>query len=620
MDPRMLQYYNRELQFIREMGGEFAKEYPKIAGRLGMDGLDCDDPYVERLLEGFSFLAARIQLKLDESFPAFTQHLLEMVYPQYLAPTPSMAVVQFEPDRTEGALNQGFTVERGSGIRTILGKGDKTPCEYRTGHDITLWPVELTEVEYFTSAVDVPGVRDVKAGLRLRLAATAGLNFDAISMDSLQLYVHGSDELPYRLLEQMLGHTLSVVAQPVEHPLPWREVLGSEAVNRIGFDDDHALLPRVPRSFHGYRLLHEYFAFPQRFAFVSIDGLAPALRRCEGNRMDVMILFDRVETRLENAISASHIALHCAPVINLFPKRADRIHLTEQDTELHIVPDRTRPLDFEVYDIQSVLGIGTATTDQQEFRPFYASSDLSRHDEYAAFFTVNRVPRVLSSKQRKYGPRSGYIGHEVYLSLVDGGAAPHSADLKQLDVSVLCTNRDLPVTVPMGVGRTDFTLQTSAPVNSIRCLSGPTEPRPTHARGEMAWRLINHLSLNYLSLVDSDSRKGAAALRELLGLYSDISRPDIRKQIEGVRSIRSTPVTRRLPISGPMVFGRGIEIEVNFDEAAFEGTGVFLLGAVLESFFAKYVSINSFTETTMRTVDRGEIMRWPVRIGQRHTL
>ncbi len=620
MDPRMLEYYNRELQFIREMGGEFAKEYPKIAGRLGMEGLDCADPYVERLLEGFSFLAARIQLKLDEQFPAFTQHLLEIVYPQYLAPTPSMAVVQFEPDRSEGALSQGFTVERNSSLRTLLGKGDKTPCEYRTGHDVTLWPVELAEVEYFTSAVDVPGVRETKAGLRLRLATTAGLNFDAISMDSLQLYVHGSDELPYRLLEQMLGHAVCVVAQPEERPLPWREVLGPEAVRRVGFDDDQTLLPRVPRSFHGYRLLHEYFAFPQRFAFVSIDGLAPALRRCGGDRLDVMILFDRMESRLENAIGKSHIALHCAPVINLFSKRADRIHLTEQDTELHVVPDRTRPLDFEVYDVNSVIGLGTAAKDQQEFRSFYASSDISRHDEQAAFYTVHRVPRVLSSKQRKFGPRSNYIGHEVYLSLVDGSSAPYPSSLKQLDVSVLCTNRDLSITVPMGGGRTDFTLQTSAPVNAIRCLSGPTEPRPSHARGEMAWRLINHLSLNYLSLVNDNSRKGAAALRELLGLYADISRPDVRKQIEGVRTIRSSPVTRRLPIAGPMVFGRGIEIEVDFDEAAFEGTGVFLLGAVLECFFSKYVSINSFTETTIRTVDRGEIMRWPVRIGRRHTL
>jgi type VI secretion system protein ImpG len=211
------------------------------------------------------------------------------------------------------------------------------------------------------------------------------------------------------------------------------------------------------------------------------------------------------------------------------------------------------------------------------------------------------------------------VGSESFLALVDANEAPYSRNLKQIEVQALCTNRDLPLLMSVGKGSTDFSPEFSAPVESIRCIRGPTRPRPSlaHRQGEVAWRLINHLSLNYLSLLDSDSEKGAAALRELLTLYSDRSDPALLKQIEGIKSIRAEQVTRRIPIAGPIAFGRGLQITVTMEESAFVGTGVFLLGAVLDHFFARYVSINSFTETVVRTIDRGEVMRWPVRIGQR---
>jgi len=266
------------------------------------------------------------------------------------------------------------------------------------------------------------------------------------------------------------------------------------------------------------------------------------------------------------------------------------------------------------------VGHGTSSEREQEFLPFYASKDASSHHEAMAYFAVRRIPRLLSAGQRRHGPRSSYVGNELFVSLVDGREAPYHSDLRQLSVTTLCTNRDLPLQMVIGKGKTDFTLQAGAPVESIRCLAGPTPPRPSSAGGDVAWRLISHLSLNYLSLADSDERQGAAALRDLLMLYGDTSAAPIRKQIEGVKSITSAPVTRRLPIGGAISFGRGLEVTVTLDETAFEGTGVFLLGAVLEQFFARYVSINSFTETVIRTLDRGEIMRWPVTGGRRQIL
>jgi type VI secretion system protein ImpG len=224
---------------------------------------------------------------------------------------------------------------------------------------------------------------------------------------------------------------------------------------------------------------------------------------------------------------------------------------------------------------------------------------------------------MLTEKQRRSGSRSSYVGSETFVSLVDGNEAPYQSDLRQLAVNLLCTNRDLPLQMPLGTGRTDFTMASGAPVKTVRCIAGPTKPRPSFAEGDTSWRLISHLSLNYLSLADTDERQGAASLREMLSLYGDLAEAAIQKQIDGVKSISSEAITRRLPGRGPVGYGRGLEIAVTFDEAAFEGTGVFVLGAVLESFFAKYVSINSFAETVIRTLDRGEIMRWPARVGGR---
>jgi len=624
MDPELLKYYNRELQFIRESGSEFAKEFPKIAGRLGIEDLECADPYVERLLEGFSFLAARVQLRLDAQFPRFTQHLFEMVYPHYLAPTPSMAVVQLNPDLSEGALAEGFTVPRESVLRSVLGKGDQTPCEYRTAHDVTLWPVKLLEVEYITdvSAVTRLSSRQAsktRAAIRLRLQTTAGLTFDQLALDKLPIFLKGTQEVPMLLFEQLLANAVGMVAQPAQHKPAWQVPIDTSHIRRMGFEEHQALLPYGPRSFSGYRFLHEYFALPERYMFVELGGLQPAVRKCNGTELDIIILLDTVNRLLENKLDDSYVSLFATPAINLFPKRADRIHMDDRSNAWHIVPDRTRPIDFEVYQVTGVTGHGSSAKQKQAFQPFYAYHDTSSGQD-TAYYTLNRERRMLSSKQRRVGPRSSYIGSEMFISLVDGEEAPYRSDLRQLGLTTLCTNRDLPLHMSTGRGKTDFTLESGAPVESVRCMIGPTRPRASAAEGETAWRLINHLSLNYLSITDSDENTGAAALRELLGLYSAMGDTSVHKQIEGLLRIQSQPVVRRIEIPGAINFGRGLQVKITCDESAFEGAGVFLFGAVMDEFFAKYVSINSFTETVVETLDRGEIMTWPARIGRRQTL
>ena len=624
MDPLLLKYYNRELQYMREMGGEFAEEFPKIAGRLGLNAFECADPYVERLLEGFAFLAARVQLKVDAEFPRFTQHLLEMVYPNYLSPVPSMAILQLTPELNDTSLQNGVVIPRGAQLRSQIGKGDQTACEYSTAHDVTLWPLQLFDAEYLSSAsavanLGIPGRPGMKAGLRLRLRSTAGLQFSHLAIDELVFYLRGN-EIAVQLYEQFMANTLDCVVQSGPRAASKGISIGASAIKPMGFDDRQALLPQTPREFRGYRFLQEYFAFPERFLFVELTHLQQAIRRCEDTELDLIFLFDQSHAQLADTLDVSCFNLFCTPAINLFPKRADRIHVTPRVTEYHIVPDRTRPMDFEVYGVTEVLGFGPRAEPEVEFLPFYEVKDRSAYRQRKAFYTLYREQRRLSTKQRRYGARSSYIGSETFLSLVDAQEAPYSSSLKQLGLNLLCTNRDLPLHMPLGAGNTDFTLQTGAPVESIRCLTGPTRPRSSNFRKETSWQAVSHLALNYLSLINNDREQGAAALRQILMLYAETGEPTVQKQIDGVLSIRSQPVVRRIDLPGPITFGRGLELSLRFDESAFEGSGVILLGSVLEQFFARYVSINAFTETVIESIDRGEIMRWPARIGKRHTI
>ncbi len=619
MNPRLLALYNQELQHVRESAAEFAKEYPKIAGRLTLSGMDCADPYVERLLEGFAYLTARVQLKLDAQYPTFTHNLLEIAYPHYLAPTPSMTVVQMQADTDEGSLASGFTLPRNSVLRAALGRDSQTSCEYRTAHAVTLWPLQVSQAEYFGNPSAVLGrlaasEPKAKAGLRITLRTGAELAFNKLSLESLPLYLNGVDEQPFRLYEQLLGSACAVFAR--QPGSDWVERLPADALRSCGFDDREAALPVVPQAFQGYRLLQEYFALPQRFLFVEFAELTRAVQRCDGQELELIILFDRFDQSLEGSVGRDQFVPFCSPAINLFPRRVDRIHLSDRVNEHHVIADRTRPMDFEIHSLTSVTGHGTGP--DQPFLPFYAVRDPSRYGRDKAYYTVRREPRVLSSEQRRNGTRSTYVGSETFVSLVDGQQAPYRQDLRQLGVSALCTNRDLPLFMNVGSGNTDFTLADSAPVSAVRCLTGPSRPRASHAHDNKAWRLISQLSLNYLSL--SEQGQGAAALRELLRLYGDSNDAALQLQIEGLREVSSKAVTRRLPMPGPIVFGRGLEITLEFDENAFRGTGVFLLGAVFERFLARYVSINSFTETVIHTTERGEIMRWKAKPGRRPTL
>jgi len=625
MDRRFVDHYNNELQHVREMAGQFARDFPKIAGRLALDKEAkeiCPDPFVERLFEGFAFLTARVQTSLAAEFPHLTQSLLETIYPQYLCPIPSMAIVRFEPSRHE-IPPEGFSIPRGTVLRSNLRPGDRTSCEYRTAHALQLWPLRLNEARYYTrdyAELELPQSLGGRAALRFRLQAEGGAPVNALTLDRLPFFLPGADETPEWIYEQIFSKGAAVVVQAVnaERKKP-RAILPAASIRRVGFHDDEALLPNSPRGFQGHRMLSEYFAFPQRFLFFELTGLAKGLELCTGDQVDLIIVLKEQDIRIEERrIDAASFELYCTPAINLFPKQADRILVSDRISEFHVVPDKTRPLDFEVFQIQSVAGHGAHAEGHEEFHSFHQAKGAETGA--GVFFTVHRKPRVASEKERKFGQRSSYIGSDVYISLADSNANPLQTKHQQLAITALCSNRDLPLQMRRNPTGSDFTMEITGPIVSVNCLTAPTAPRPARAEGALAWKIISHFSLNYLSLLDGPGNEGALALKQLLRLYFDDSDEIFHKQVERIDSTRRRPVVERVPTPGALTFARGMEITVLFDESPAEGFGIFLLGGVLEQFFARYVSQHSFTETIIQSRQRGEVMRWKPQTGRRHMI
>jgi type VI secretion system protein ImpG len=626
MDSRLLGYYRQELLHIRDAAAEFAREHPKIAARLALDGTvaggECVDPYVERLLEGFAFLAARVHYQQDSEYAHFTQHLLELIYPGYLAPTPSMIIAQMEPDLDDPSLAAGPEVPRGSVMSSRLQPGERTACRFTTGQAVRLWPLRIAQARFQSHVTDVPppalaGVVSPHACLRVRLKVGASLTAAQLELDELVLHLSGDDGIAHRVYEQLFARCQSIaVVEPTRrHAL--LGVLGPDALAPGGFGDDEAMLPVVDHALAGYRLLKEYAAFPARYLFVRLRGLRELLARASTSEFELLFVTDRSDTTLEKSLDATGFALHCTPAVNLFRKRADRVEINHRDHEFHVISDRARPIDYEVYALLSVAGIDKSGVAQaREFKPLYARYDGADSDAYA-YYSTRRVQRVMSEATRARGPRSGYIGTEVYVTLADPKTAPWPASVVQLAVDTLSTNRDLPLTLSVG-GPNDFFLEENTPVKGVRCLRGPTRPIAPVSEGQTPWRALSHLSLNYLSLIDDGG--GAGALRELLSLYGMDELSPLHKQLEGLASVRSEAAISRVPVKGPIVFGRGTKVKLSMDERAFEGTGIVVLGAVLDRFIARYASMNSFTQLVLSSQTRGVIKTWPPRIGSRSVL
>ncbi|AXD49448.1 type VI secretion system baseplate subunit TssF [Salmonella enterica subsp. enterica serovar Dublin] len=600
MDPRLLEYYNRELSYLRETGAEFATLHPKIAARLGMQGTDIADPYVERMIEAFSFLSARTQLKIDAEFPRFTQRLLEVVSPNYVTPTPSMAVVKLYPDTQEGDLAKGVTVPRDTAFVSPIPEGENTACQFRSSQDVTLWPLSIEEVRLTAAPPDMPALHrylppniHVAGALRITLRTFGELTFsDLAGPARLPFYLCGEERIASHLFELLHTSAVATLAGEPGHFDGELNVNLQHPVAHEGLEPGQGLLPLAWNVFHGHNLLHEFFACPERFYFFTPTGLSAGLQKVQGNVAEIVILLNRLPPDwLIHQTDAAQFSLFCTPVINLFPRTTTRIEVTHSVTEQHLVVDRTRPLDYEVFSVQEVEGLEAETTRKMIFRPLYhtRNNDEGNHGRY---FSLRREPRRSSENARRYGTRPPYTGSEVFLSLVDQHEAPYPENLRHITVTAMVTNRDLPCLIPRN-GRDDLTVDAAIPVAGVGLIRPPRPPQPPLAEREMAWRLIRQLSFNYLPLADLDHRTGGQALRDLLNLFIPAHDSPQSRQV------------RSLPGSGLLVYGRGVSCELTVDEEGFSGISPYLFGLVLEHYIARHVSINTFSQMTLHSMQRG---------------
>ena len=601
----LLPYYEKELSHLRFLGQEFASQYPKIASRLLIEGDNCEDPHTERLIEAFSFLAARVHKKLDDEFPEIVESFLEVLYPHYLRPTPSMSIVEFSMGKSKN-VTEAYRVARHTEIHA--NPVDGVVCKFRTCYPVELWPIEVQQasfVEMERSAFNGHSA-DLVARLRIGLGTTTDALFGQMEMDSLRFFLDGESTLMLQLYE-LLFNNLAKATVTFEDEGRSREVaLPAGALKAVGYGLDEGLVDYSERSFLGYRLLHEYFTFPDKFMFFDLSGFGRILAGKALEKVEINFYFsdydlnDRL-ARLTQNIGRTNFKLNCTPIINLFRQQAEPIKLTHAQHEYAVTPDVRLQSSAEVVSIDRVRrvknigGIDQVATCHPFFEP------RAEQGPGNSFWIARRRP--VQNRQND--------GTNMFIRVVDRDLELIDSSNDTLSLRLTCSNRDMPLMLPFGGARGDFNIPASSVIKDIRCLRKPTASVRVPLGNGVIWKLISHLSLNHMSLVS----KGREVLLELLSLYNYRNTSAIRKQINGIVSVASEPVVARIGHPRPN-FVRGVGITLTFDESQYTGSGVFLFGMVLDHFFGQYCSINSFTQLTLRTLQREKrVVQWPPRTG-----
>lgn len=587
---------------MRRLAAEFALAHPKIAGRLRLAPDAIDDPHVARLIESFAYLTARVRHKLDDEFPELTDALLGVLYPHYLAPIPSAAIVQFTglPSATAP-----YTVPAGTSLDTEPIGGER--CRFRTAYPVTLAPIAIDTVRLSGLPLQAPAnpqARGAVGSIRIGLDCVASeMTFAQLGIDRLRFFLRGVPQVALPLYELIVNNTVSVaLADSPNDPAP--VILPGGAVREVGFAPDEALLPWPARGFAGFRLLTEYFAFPEKFLFVDLVGLEAKTLVSGGNRLEIFLYLDRAMPELERLVGAEALALGCAPVVNLFPHRCDPLALEGTAAELRVVPDARRPTALEVWSVDAVRESRPGSP-ARVWRPFYRLDPSSPPEAEAD------APRYQVVRRAATSPLAGT---DVFIALADPVFDPDRPADSTLSIDATCCNRDLPASLPFGGGRPRLTpVEGLGGVAAMAMLTAPTPTLRRTAREGGHWALVSHLALNHLSVTGGE--QGAEALREILRLYDLRDLPETRAAIEGIVSVTAEPGVARAPGGRMGAFVSGLDVRLTLDPRAF-AQGAFLFASVIERFLALHASVNSFVRLTAAFAGRpGAIRTWPPRAG-----
>ena len=602
----LLPYYEEELLALRKLSRDFAERYPKIASRLLLDGDACEDPHVERLLESFAFLTARINKKLDDDFPQISEALLSVLYPHFLRPVPSMSIAQLLP-MVGVTLNAMQPVPCGTLLLTRPVQG--MAVKYRCAWPVEVWPMSITQASCTSAQCSKVSAGSV-ARISLRLQASGQLSLGQLKPTRLRLYLDGESALVHCLHELLLNSVERIVIRPADgEPAADSLMLRADALQAVGFAADEGILDYDPRSFIGYRLIQEYFTLPEKFLFIDLLNLD--LSRF-ARAVDIHIElrpFGRPErlARLVQGVGAETFRLHCTPVVNLFKQQAEPIRLSHELHEYPVIPDVRRPLGLEVYSIDSLCR-HTRTARQEtltHYLPFYSvfhgTAGEDNQGDRDTWWIARRVPSV-----------HGDDASDLRIALVDRQMDPHLPAAESLSISLTCTNRDLPSLLPFGGDDSLLQREDGGAVGGARLLKKPSATWRAPMRLANQWRLISHLALNHLSIVEG----GREPLLEILSLYNFADSASLRRQIAGIVSIHSTPGLELIGQAPRRAWVRGTEITVTFDEDLYVGSGIYLLARVLDLFFGLYCTVNSWTRLSVHSRQREErVVMFPARAG-----
>jgi len=605
----LLFHYNQELTYLRYLGAEFANKYPKVASRLLLEAGKCEDPHVERLLEGFAFLAARIYQKIDDEFPEVVEALLSILYPYYLRPIPSASVVAFYLDPEQGKMTTGMPIPKGALLYSPPVQG--TPLKFRTCFDTTLWPLEVKAADWRPADRLQPPVPSTGAAavIRLEIHCFQDVKFSKLDLKTLRFFLHGDGNVVNSLIELLCNNCVQIMARDLSAPAKKTVIFPPGSLRQVGFRPDEGLIPFPRRCFWGYRLLQEYFAFPEKFWFIDLSGFENLAAADFGDKIELLFFlsdFERSDRRqtLELGISKNTFRLSCAPVVNLFEQVAEPILMEQKRFEYRIVSDARREEALDIFSIDEVVGVLSGSSETFPYHPFYSYRHSAAGGSSQTFWYSNR---------KLSGWRSNKAS-DVYITFVDLTGATKTPDKDTVTIRLTCSNGELPSRLPFGNEEGDFQLSTGGPINRIVALTKPTEALQPPSNAGLLWRLVSKLSLNYLSLVS----EGADAFREILRLHNFTESKSADKQIDGILNIRSEPHFARLTSAYGVSFARGTRVEMELDEEQFAGTGVYTFAAVMDVFLGLYTSMNSFSQLVVRTRQRKRAMKqWPPRSGQK---
>ena len=602
MNEPLLPYYDRELRALRQDAGAFAAAYPKIAGRLRLAADVADDPYVERLLEGVAFLAARVQQRLDDELPEISDALLDMLSPQILAPVPSMTTLVLRPI---AALRGRLEVPRGLALETEAVRGEA--LRFTTTQDVTLWPLVVEQARLALLPVDAPPHPDAAGAVAcLRLVLRTGspeVSIASLGLDRLRLHLRGGGALP-ALLHELLCQSVVAIAV-AEGPMDAAPVrLPLDAIQPAGFAAEEAALAWT-RAFAGHRLLTEYFAFPEKFLYLDLDRLQEGAARRGGDRMEVFIWLSRSDAQLERSVRADSFVLGCTPAVNQFRMRCEPIALDGTRNEWLVVPDARRPLALEVIGVEEVRE-SRSDGSRRTVLPFHR---LGRADVVDEVAEIHYLAHRASATPPVPGTQTG-------LSLRDAAFDPARPADGVLSIEAICCNRDLPAALPFGGKPTMLRTAAGGMKLTAECLTRPTATVRPQLAERSTWKLISHLALNHLSITGGP--EGAAALREILRLHDLHGSAESRAAIGALLGVAARPGVARAPGGRPGAFVRGLDVTLTFDAATWQPGGLHLLASVLERFLALQVSVNGFVRTAVALRGRsGVVANWAPRSGTR---